>query len=280
MSILNYDCPAGPIGAALKLDTLATLASDKAALSELRDMLDVRLIVTISAKEIMDGADIGLVARALGHAPDGKSAMSVKEAPFMGNFSGKAQPDDGRPRTPAPIEQLHNDMMRNGPASYGVYHPRQVPPGHDIIMRFVDMRATYDALSPDLKAKIDGKTLPHFPRATADDPKPTGMPYALTIRQPRTNRAALLLPMSRTARVSDLPEEEGRALTGELWRIVEDSPFRHNVTLRSNDLVIWDNIATAHDNPAYPRAFDRVAWFCNTIREGEIVAHRLEAAAA
>jgi alpha-ketoglutarate-dependent taurine dioxygenase len=206
--------------------------------------------------------------------------MAVKEAPFMGNFSGKGQPDDARPRTPNPIEQLHIDMMRNGPARYGVSHPREVPEGFDILMRFVDMRATYDALPAETKEKIDGKTVLHFPRATQDAPKPDGQPYPFAIRQPRTNRAALLLPMSRTARASDLPEDEGRALTSALWQIAENSPYRHDVILRSNQLILWDNLASAHDNPAYPRTHDRVTWFCNVVREGDVMTHRLERVSA
>jgi alpha-ketoglutarate-dependent taurine dioxygenase len=46
-----------------------------------------------------------------------------------------------------------------------------------------------------------------------------------------------------------------------LWATVETSPACYEHVLESGDLVIWDNIASVHDNPALPRDKDRVIWF-------------------
>jgi alpha-ketoglutarate-dependent taurine dioxygenase len=35
--------------------------------------------------------------------------------------------------------------------------------------------------------------------------------------------------------------------------------------MHSNMLIVWDNIASLHDNPAFPRNQERSTWFFNVV---------------
>jgi alpha-ketoglutarate-dependent taurine dioxygenase len=190
--------------------------------------------------------------------------------PIIGDFSAAGLPDDGRPRVPTVSESLHLDVMDDGLAAYGLLHTRSVP--ETVVMRFVDLRAVYAGLSASLKAKLAHCSARHFPRATEQRPNPRGTVLPLVARHPRTAAAVLILPTPRDIRVEGLPKAEGAALLAELWSTVENSPHRFETVLRSNEVWLWDNVATVHDNPAFPRALDRAIWFLNVPGEGALAA--------
>ena len=66
---------------------------------------------------------------------------------------------------------------------------------------------------------------------------------------------------------------ESSALTTALWTQLETLPAQYQVPLRDRTLVIWDNIACVHDNPAFPRDRDRETWFLNVLNERPIEPH-------
>ena len=41
----------------------------------------------------------------------------------------------------------------------------------------------------------------------------------------------------------------------------------HALPLRDQMLVLWDNLACVHDNPAFPRDRERVTWFLNVLND-------------
>jgi alpha-ketoglutarate-dependent taurine dioxygenase len=262
---LNHRPEPGPIGTLLELDDLAELARAPGALDALRSALDERLVIRIVAQKPIDPAGIAFLTRALGEPALRGGPRMLPDYDFIQDFSAKAKHDDGRPRVPAFIERLHYDVFDNGPAAYGILHTRAVV--DTAPMRFVDMRAVYAALPEAIRSMLTAVTAAHFSR----DPSMRSM-HPLAARHPRTGAAMLLLPNLRDSRLDGLPEVEGRALCAELWRLVEASPARYESVMRSNELYVWDNIATVHDNPAFPRNAERVIWFLNVARQDEIAA--------
>jgi alpha-ketoglutarate-dependent taurine dioxygenase len=74
-----------------------------------------------------------------------------------------------------------------------------------------------------------------------------------------------LLPNRRDSRLEGLADDEGSALTMEVWQMAETSPARFEIAMHSNMLIVWDNIASLHDNPAFPRNQERSTWFFNIV---------------
>jgi alpha-ketoglutarate-dependent taurine dioxygenase len=181
------------------------------------------------------------------------------------SFAAKARPDDGRPRKPAFIESLHRDVMANGPAAYGVHYSPLAPP--TVPMRFVDMRAAYAALPEALRSQLARLRARHDARARLDGtPTPWTM-QPLIVKHPRTGQPVLLLPNRRDSRLEGMDAAESSALTAMLWQQVESQAPHCEVPLRDRTLVLWDNIACVHDNPAFPRDRDRETWFLNVLHD-------------
>jgi alpha-ketoglutarate-dependent taurine dioxygenase len=266
----SYQSMPGTIGAVLELDDLARLSDSPAALRGLREVLDQRLVVRIVSGKPVAAAALAAVALSLGEPARRGGPRMIPDYDFIEDFSAEAKHDDGRTRVPAFIETLHYDVFANGPAAYGVLHTRSVPAAAP--MRFVDMRAVYAALPAATRDKLVGTTAPHYaPAAEA------GAPYLrsehpVAARHAGSAVAVLVLSNLRDTPLCGLPDAEGRALSTQLWQAVEASPARYQSVMRSNDVYVWDNIATVHDNPAFARSQARSIWFLNIERSGEIEA--------
>lgn len=269
VSTLSFQDADGPLGTALDLGSLSELGASPAALTALRASLDRRAVVRIRTIKAADPAEIAGIVAALGEPETrGNGPMMVPGSDILVNFSATARPDDGRARTPAFIESLHYDVMANGPAAYGVHYSRLAPP--TVPMRFVDMRAAFKALSHDMRVKLTPLRARHTARARTDgSPTPWTM-QPLLAKHPRTAEPVLLLPNRRDSRLEGLDDAEAAALTASLWEQMETLPAQYEVPLRDNTLVIWDNIACVHDNPAFPRDRDRVTWFLNVLNDRPI----------
>lgn len=260
---------AGGVGARLETDDLAQVAADPTALSELARALDRHLVLHMSSDVQVTPETIGLIARRLGY-PEGPYASRPGALPgheFIGDFSAKARPDDGRPRTPTFIEALHYDSIGSKLAAFSLLHTRDVPPGKPQL--WVDMRALYATLPDDLKAVVDThsalhgwlpKTSEPLEAAPAFDPEKAHR-RPLAVRHWRTGDPILLLPKHPMSTIEGLPDDDGRELIAELWRLAHAAPARYAQVMETNDVVIWDNLATTHTNPAYRRDVDRQVWF-------------------
>ena len=137
---------------------------------------------------------------------------------------------------------------------------------------FADMRAAYDALDDEMKAKIDGLRVLH---SSATNKHLLGFelspeqikvlhdavhPLVRTI--PRSNRRSLYLAV-HASHIVDWPIPEGRVLLLELTEQATQPQFVYRHEWRSGDFVIWDNRATMHrarpyDDLKYRRELVRV----------------------
>ena len=134
---------------------------------------------------------------------------------------------------------------------------------------FASMYAAYDALSGDLRRRLEGRlgafTYGGRRKATAllneedRDWKPVFHPIIRT--HPETGRKALYFDPGKILRIEGFGESESNALIEELkgYMIQPDGQYRHR--WRKGDVVIWDNRCSYHKAAGdYPPEEDRIHW--------------------
>lgn len=137
---------------------------------------------------------------------------------------------------------------------YGVECP---PEGGDT--EFSSTRAAYDALPEDLAQRLAGvhgvhdyawhyRTYLSHRRPLSDTEKaqtPAVIHPALRTH-PVTKATTIYLSEGLTARIAELPEDEGRALILEVSQFATQEQFVYRHRWQPNDLVMWDNRLTMH----------------------------------
>ena len=160
----------------------------------------------------------------------------------------------------------HTDLsFKRVPALASLLYARSIPPigGHT---EFADERAAYDALSDEMKRRLDALVAEHSifnSRAKLgftnfSDEERQGLPpvpQVLVRTLPRIWPKSLYLA-SHAGRILGMPEEEGRALIDELVAHATQRQFIYTHRWRVHDLVIWDNRCTMHRGTD----FDDLRW--------------------
>ena len=162
-----------------------------------------------------------------------------------------------------PVMQVNHDnrkwhsdsSFKRVPAMASLLHARIVPPvGGDTA--YANMAAAYDALSDDVKAKIDGLVVVHNFYWSRRDVKVTAFTEAETMalppvrhpvvrRHPETGRPALFVG-SHAESIEGLEWEAGRELIDSLIEHATQPRFVYQHAWRVGDLVWWDNRAALH----------------------------------
>jgi alpha-ketoglutarate-dependent 2,4-dichlorophenoxyacetate dioxygenase len=162
-----------------------------------------------------------------------------------------------------PVMQVNHDnrkwhsdsSFKRVPAMASLLHARIVPPvGGDTA--YANMAAAYEALSDDMKAKLDGLVAVHNFHWSRRDVQVTtftqeetnALPpvrHPVVRRHPETGRPALYVG-SHTERIEGMEWEEGRALIDKLIEHATQPQFVYQHAWRVGDLVWWDNRAALH----------------------------------
>jgi len=166
----------------------------------------------------------------------------------------------------------HTDASFQDPAGrYSMLSAKVVPPV-DADTEYADMRAAYDALPEEEKARLEGLRVHHsiaysrqtlgfeFSESEQDALKGAIHPLVRTI--PRSKRRSLYVA-SHASRIIDWPVPEGRLLLRDLIEHATRPEFVYRHQWHVGDLVIWDNRATMHrarafDDAKYRRELRRV----------------------
>ena len=160
----------------------------------------------------------------------------------------------------------HTDSsFRRTPARASLLYARSIPPVGGQT-EFADMRAAYDALPGETKARIRGLVAEH---AIMHSRRKLGftdfsdeenvhlppVPQALVRRHAGSGRMGLYLA-SHAGRVLGMGEEEGKALLAQLIEHATQRQFVYTHRWRLHDLVMWDNRCTMHRG----RPYDDLRW--------------------
>lgn len=160
----------------------------------------------------------------------------------------------------------HTDAsFRDPPGRYSMLFARVVPPvAADT--EFADLRAAYDALDDELKARIAGLRAHHsiahsrqtlgFVFSDEEQNLLKGAEQPLVRVNPRTKRKSLYLA-SHASMILGWPVPEGRLLLRDLIEHATQPQFVYRHAWRAGDLVIWDNLATMHRGRPFDDATHR-----------------------
>jgi alpha-ketoglutarate-dependent 2,4-dichlorophenoxyacetate dioxygenase len=150
----------------------------------------------------------------------------------------------------------HTDSsFKRIPARASLLHASAIPPigGHT---EFADLRAAYDALPADTKARIEGLVAEHCILTSRAKTGYTGFDENEVAKQPpvpqvmvRTHAGSkrrTLYLASHAGRILGMEDDEARALLAELIDFATQRQFVYTHRWRGGDLVMWDDRCTMH----------------------------------
>ena len=149
----------------------------------------------------------------------------------------------------------HTDAsFQDPPGRYSMLSAKVVPPV-PADTEYADMRAAYDALPEEEKARLEGLRAHHsiahsrqtlgFEFSETEQEALKGAVHPLVRTIPRSKRRSLYLA-SHASRIVEWPVPEGRLLLRDLIEHATQPAFVYRHQWRVGDLVIWDNRATMH----------------------------------
>ena len=164
------------------------------------------------------------------------------------------------------------------PAMCSILHAVEVPPsGGDTL--FASATAAYDALSDEMKQKLDGlsawnSSTHAFGASQAKsesartgrignaDAATQNTLHPVVIRHPLSGRKAIYVNPRFTTRIEGLSEDESEKLLTEIYTHCHKPEFQTRISWRRGDVTMWDNRATWHkainDYHGYRRCMHRI----------------------
>jgi alpha-ketoglutarate-dependent 2,4-dichlorophenoxyacetate dioxygenase len=165
-------------------------------------------------------------------------------------------PDDHRRLDSLGNRLWHSDAsFREVPGALSMLFAHIVPPvGGET--EFADLRAAWDALGADMKAKIDGLTCEHsifhsrgqLGHTEYTDAERAALPpvrHPLVRIHPLSRRKTLYMG-SHASHIVGWPMPDGRLLLRDLMEHATQREFVYRHEWRIGDLVMWDNRCTLH----------------------------------
>ena len=255
---------------------------DPETLAAIRGGMDEYAVLVFREQPFTDAEQLDFAQRLDGvlHTKLGISALQKNRLgnEALGDISnldenGEIMKSDNRRRMYGLGNRLwHTDASFQDPAGrYSMLSAKVVPPV-DADTEYADMRAAYDALPEEGKARLEGLRVHHsiaysrqtlgfeFSESEQDALKGAIHPLVRTI--PRSKRRSLYVA-SHASRIIDWPVPEGRLLLRDLIEHATRPEFVYRHQWHVGDLVIWDNRATMHrarafDDAKYRRELRRV----------------------
>jgi taurine dioxygenase len=149
-------------------------------------------------------------------------------------------------------ENWHSDLTCDASPPMGsILYLHTVPEtGGDTL--FSSMYAAYEALSPRMKAYLEGLSAIHdgdhvyrplFPDVDRKYPCST---HPVVRTHPVTGRKALFVNSSYTTRIVEVPKDESDAILAFLYDHVKNPNFQVRFRWRPHSIAFWDNRCTQH----------------------------------
>ncbi len=238
---------------------------DPDTLSRIRAGMDEYAVLVFHDQPFSDAEQLafarrldGLLHTRTGSRAIGKNRLGDEALSDISNLdeNGDIMKSDNRRRMYVLGNRLwHTDASFQDPAGrYSMLSARVVPPV-PADTEFADMRAAYDTLPEEMKARIEGLRVHHsiahsrqmlgFEFSSDEQEMLKGAVHPLVRTIPRSNRQSLYVA-AHAARILDWPVPEGRLLLHELMEHATQPELVYRHAWRVGDLVIWDNRATMH----------------------------------
>jgi alpha-ketoglutarate-dependent 2,4-dichlorophenoxyacetate dioxygenase len=249
---------------------------DPETLADIRAGMDEHAILVFRDQPFTDEEQLAFAQRLDGRLHTKTGARAIRKSRFgneaLADISnvderGEILAHDDRRRMYSLGNRLwHTDAsFEDPPGRYSMLSARVVPSaGADT--EFADMRAAYDALPPEQRARLEGLRVHHsivhsrrtlgFEFSPEEEALLPGAVHPLVRTIPRSGRRSLYVA-SHAARIVDWPIPDGRLLLRDLIEHATRPAFVYRHAWRVGDLVVWDNRATMHRATPYDDARDR-----------------------
>jgi len=177
--------------------------------------------------------------------------------------------ENGRPIGLADAGQSwHTDMSYSRTIAFcNVLYGIRIPQRHGEPLgntEFCDQRAAYDELPPDLRKKLEGKTVLHdfnkfweMMRREKGSARPAlteaqrkakpPVSHPIFLPHPITGRKALYANPGYSVRINELPQKESDAILEFLFEHQTQPRFRFAARWQVGDVLMWDNLRTIHN---------------------------------
>lgn len=254
---------------------------DAPTLLRIRDAMDEHAVLLFRKQAFTDADQLAFAQRLDGQLHARTSSAAIAPNRFGNealtdisnvNAAGEIVAADDRKRMGGLANRLwHTDASFEDPAGrYSMLSARVVPPVR-ADTEFADMRAAWDALPNDDKARVEHLRVHHnivhsrqtlgFEFTQAEKDRLPGAEHPLVLRNARTGRRSLYLA-SHAERIVGWPVPEGRLLLQGLTEHATQPDFRWRHIWQLHDFVIWDNRSTLHrarpfDDRTYRREMRR-----------------------
>jgi alpha-ketoglutarate-dependent 2,4-dichlorophenoxyacetate dioxygenase len=255
---------------------------DAETLAEIRGGMDEYAVLVFRAQPFTDEEQLAFARRLDGelHTKTGSRVLAksrlgneaVGDISNLDEDGGIMKSGDRRRMYSLGNRLWHTDAsFQDPPGRYSMLSAKVVPSvGADT--EFADMRAAYDALDADAKARLEGLRVHHsiahsrqilgFEFSKDEAEALEGAVHPLVRTLPRSNRRSLYVA-SHASCIVDWPVPEGRLLLRDLVEHATQREFVYRHAWRVGDLVIWDNRATMHratpfDDATHRRELHRV----------------------
>jgi alpha-ketoglutarate-dependent 2,4-dichlorophenoxyacetate dioxygenase len=237
----------------------------------LRDAIDTYSVLILPGQTLDDDHLLAL-GRAFGDVEPPRNhrvVLRLKHAELadISNLDANNQlraPDDHRRLDSLGNRLWHSDAsFREVPGALSMLFAHVVPPeGGET--EFADLRAAYDALDAQMKARIEGLMVEHsifhsrgqLGHVDYTDAERAALPpvvHPLVRVHPGSQRKTLYMG-AHASHIVGWPMPDGRLLLRDLMEHATQREFVYRHAWRAGDLVIWDNRCTLHRGRAYDDA--------------------------
>ena len=249
-------------------------AGDDVFQESLRAALADRAVLCLRQPQALEDADLRAVAQVFGPIKDPvgltkdgntlrySEERQIVDAGFVLTDELRAELGDLNfggldTQRPGLFETFHtDDSYTEAPAAVTVLHARELPSDGGGPTWFLDMRAAYRALEPEVQQRILGlRALNRYnnggafpPRVSAEGPYEAlvDVMHPVVRAHPITGLPALYIDLDRATSIEGMEAEEGR----RLLRFVQDHAERHASTYahswQDHDVLVWDNASVQH----------------------------------
>lgn len=184
------------------------------------------------------------------HFGDFQLAYSPYRQGTQLNYIGNGLAPDGKPGSAGDgIFDFHQDgVYRETPTKVTLLYALTIPTQGGNT-KFASTYGAYDALAPDVRARCETFDVLHtyYKSGGADAPKHVEeYVHPLVVAHPESGRPLLLCDRCMSDSIVGLPRADSDALLEQLCSSMERPENVYEHVWRVGDLVLWDNLATAH----------------------------------
>jgi alpha-ketoglutarate-dependent taurine dioxygenase len=271
--VQTVDLP-GDFGALEVLGATPDNAADDEIRAALRAALAKHAVLCLRQPEVLDEGGLRAIAEIfgpikdpVGQAKDGTTLRysderQIIDAGFVLTDELRAELGDVNfggldTQRPGLFETFHtDDSYTEKPASATVLNARELPSDGGGPTWFLDMRAAYRTVEPEMRRRLLGLRALHRynnggvfpPRVAAEGPFEAlvDVTYPIVRAHPVLGSPALYIDLDRATAIEGMEEREGRTLLQFLQDHAEQNAPTYSHSWRDHDVLVWDNASVQH----------------------------------